>query len=454
MKLLKISINGVRGIVGETFTPELAVSFAQAFGTYLESGRVLTGRDTRRSGPMVHAAVAAGLLSTGCEVVDLGVCPTPSLQLAIGAMGAAGGIAISAGHNPEQWNALKFVRQDGLFLNTTQAEELLDIYHQGEFEKAKWDRVPARIGTGDAIALHMETLSRVFDAAAIRARRLTVAVDCCNGACALLVPRWLASMGCRVLAINDDTNEAFPRSPEIRRETLAQLRAVVQAGHADVGFAHDADGERLGIVTETGEALSEELTLALAAEITLRKTPGPVVTNLSTTGAIEMVAARHGARVIRTPVGTPYISEAIREHNAVIGGEGNGAVAVPRVQPTNDSAAAIGLILEHMALTGESVSALAAGLPRLVMRKHYARIEPNLLYSALQDFRDKAIAAGMDAGAEHMDASDGVKLSWPDGWVHVRASNTESMIRVIAEAATETRVDELLDWARDRLKET
>lgn len=448
MKPLKIGIAGVRGIVGETLAPELIIAFAQGFATYLDSGRILICRDTRASGPMVQAAVAAGLLASGCEVIDLGICPTPTMQLAVEHFQAAGGISITAGHNPAQWNALKFVRADGLYLNTQQAEELLDIFHQGEFAKAKWNEIQPQIETRDAIAHHIEVLKRAFDVDAIRARKLTVAVDCCNGACALLSPRWLEELGCRVLAINDEIGSPFPHNPEPKRETMAQLRAVVKAGQADIGFAHDADGERIAVVTGTGEALSEEMTLAIATEIKLRQKPGTVVTHLSTSRTIEAIAARHNSNVVRTPVGQAYISEAMLEHNAVLGGEGNGAVAIPEIHATNDAAATIGLILEHLAKTGAKISELAASLPRFAMLKHYVPVAPNKLFSVLNEIRAEAETAG----AKDIDFSDGIKLSWPDGWLHIRASNTESMIRVIAEAESETRANDLLDWAVDRLK--
>jgi phosphomannomutase len=429
MKPLKIGITGVRGIVGATFTPELAIAFAQAVGTYLGGGRVLVCRDTRPSGPMVRSAVMAGLLATGCEVIDLGVCPTPTMQLAVKPLNAAGGVSITAGHNPSQWNALKFVRGDGLYLNTRQAEELLDIFHQGEFEKAKWNEIQTHVETRDAVERHIEVLKSAFDVEAIRARKLTVAVDCCNGACSALSPRWLAELGCSVLAINDDVAAPFPHDPEPRRETMAQLRAIVKAGRADIGFALDADGE-------------------LAVDIKLSRTPGPVVTNISTTQTIERIAARYGSNVIRVPVGAAYVSEAILEHNAMIGGEGNGAVAVPEIHAAADSAATMGLILEQMARTGKPVSELVANLPRYTMLKHHVQIEPNLLYSALQNARDESERSG----AAEIDLSDGVKLAWPDGWVHIRASNTESMIRIIAEAESEARAKELLYWARDQIK--
>jgi len=447
MRPLKIGISGVRGIVGETLTPELVVSFAQAFATYLDSGRVLVCRDTRPSGPMVRSAVLSGLLAAGCDVIDLGVCPTPTLQHAVTLLGAQGGISITAGHNPSSWNALKFVRGDGLYLNTTQADELLDIVHQGEFEKAGWDRIHTRVGEQDAIAHHLAVLANAFDVDRIRARRLRVAVDCCNGSCALLAPRWLEALGCTVLAVNDDPAAPFPHRPEPNPETMAQLKAVVRAGGADLGFAHDADGERLGLVTGAGVALSEESTLTLAAFIVLSQTPGTVVTNVSTTRAIDVVAARHGSEVVRTPVGQSFISEAMLQHNAVIGGEGNGGVALPRVLMSHDAAAAQGLILEHLARTGLSLEEAIEGLPRYPVAKHDVPVKPSALYSVLQGFREQ-----VDADQPTADTTDGIKISWPDGWVHVRASQTESMIRIIAEADSAARARDLLDWARDRLK--
>jgi phosphomannomutase len=448
MKPLKIGITGVRGIVGETLTPELIVQFAQAFGTYLDGGKVLVCRDTRPSGLMVRAGVMAGLLAAGCEVVDLDICPTPTMQLAVKEFGAQGGISITAGHNPTEWNALKFVRSDGLYLNATQAEELLDIFHQGEFAKARWDKICTQIETRDAIAHHLAVLQNAFDVTAIRQRAFTVAVDCCNGACAQLSPRWLAALGCNVLALNDDITAPFPHQPEPKHETMAQLRAVVKAGKADIGLAHDADGERLGLVTETGEILSEEMTLTLATAIRLQARAGTVVTNVSTTQAIEAIAKRYNSQVVRTPVGTAYIAEAMLEHQAVLGGEGNGAVAVPEIQPTHDSAATIGLLLEHMARTGQTLTQLVEQLPRFVMRKRYVPVAPNLLFSVLHNFRQYAETINADV----LDLSDGIKLQWPERWLHVRASNTESMIRVIAEAENEMQVNALIDWALDGLR--
>jgi phosphomannomutase len=448
MEPLKIGITGVRGVVGQTLTPELVVRFSEAFGSYLDVGPVLVCRDPRPSGPMVAAAVAAGLLSVGCEVVDLGVCPTPTLQLAVPWLRAKGGISITGGHNPPEWNALKFVRADGLYLSAIQGEELLDVFHQGAVDRVGWDRVATRVEERDTLDHHLETLLARFDVAAVRGRRLRVAVDCGNGSCALLVPRWLEALGCEVLPINDDPSLPFPRLPEPSVATAGQARALVLAGHADLGLVLDADGERLSLVDEKGRPLSEELTLPLAAEAALARRVGPVVTNVSTTGLVEKVAARHGAAVVRTPVGQAFISEAILEHGAVVGGEGNGAVAVPEVQATHDSAAAMGLLLEHLARDGRPLSALVADLPTLVVRKLAVPVPPSRLFSALQEFRE---AVGEVEGAA-VDQTDGVKVLWPDGWVHVRASNTQSLVRVIAEGETAARAQELADWARERLR--
>jgi phosphoglucosamine mutase len=447
MEPLKIGITGVRGVVGEAFTPDLVVRFAEAFGAYLDGGRVLVCRDPRPSGPMVQAAVTAGLLAVGCEVVDLGVCPTPSLQLAVPWQTASGGVSITGGHNPPEWNALKFVRADGLYLSAEQGEELLDVFHQGATPRVGWERIRTGVEKRDAIEHHLERLGACLDGAAVRSRRPKVVVDCLNGSCAHLLPPWLSRLGCEVLPINDDPALPFPRTPEPGVAAAAQTRAVVRAGRADIGLVLDADGERLSLVDETGRALSEELTLPLAVEAALSRRAGTVVTNVSTTGLVERVAARHGGRVVRTPVGQAFVAEAILEHAAVIGGEGNGGVAVPEVQATPDSAATAALLLDHLARTGRPLSAVVDELPVLVVQKLAVPVPPSVLYSALAEFR-RAIG---DAPGAIVDQTDGVKIIWSDGWVHVRASNTQSLVRIIAEAERPERARELVDWAREKL---
>jgi phosphomannomutase len=449
MNPLKISISGVRGIVGATFTPELVVNFAQAFGTYLDSGQILVCRDTRPSGSMVRSAVISGLISTGCKVIDLGICPTPSMQLLLTAMGASGGIAISGGHNPEGWNALKFVRDDGIYLNALQGGELLDVFHQSEFTKMPWNKLHKVQERNDAIDLHLARVKKSLKIEVIRQRRFVVAVDCCNGACSRMTPRFLEELACKVVSINDSPSERFPHDPNPTPTNMQQLRAMVKASGADVGFAHDADGERLGIVTEQGVPLSEEYTLAVLTVIQLSQKPGVVVTNLSTTQAIDDLAARYGGSVIRTPIGQAYVAEAVKETRAVVGGEGSGGVILPDIQFSHDSLAAIGRVLEFLAVRQNTISDLAAAVPRFYMVKRNLGFSPRTIYSVIQDLR---ASIESEAQTATLDLSDGIKLSWPDGWVHVRDSNTESMIRIIAESKEPSRAESLADWAQTRVR--
>lgn len=443
LRPLKISINGVRGIVGETLTPDLIVDFAHAFGTYMDAGEVLVSRDTRPSGDMVISCVFAGLIASGCEVVDLGICPTPALQLMARDSGAAGGVAVTAGHNEEAWNALKFVRQDGLFLNFYQGEELLDTYHQHEFTKAAWDALhPVRRDDG-AITRHLERIRSVLDVDRVREKRFKVAIDCCNGACSTSTPSFLESLGCEVVAINVEPELGFPHEPEPNARNMSQLRALVKASGADVGFGQDADGDRLGVVAESANHPSEEFSLCLVAMHILARTPGPVVTNLSTTSAIDEIAKRHGGSVVRTKVGQPYVAEAARDYGAVVAGEGSGGVAMPQVNYAHDSTAAIGHVLESMAQEDQPLSALIGRIPERHMAKERIACPPQLVFAILQGLREEVEDGA--AGDAQVDLQDGVRLAWSDGWVHVRASITEPLIRVISESHNPARAQELND---------
>jgi phosphomannomutase len=442
LRPLKISINGVRGIVGETLTPRLIVDFAHAFSTYIGPGKVLVSRDTRPSGDMVTSCVLAGLIAAGCEVVDLGICPTPALQLMVRDTDAVGGVAVTAGHNDEDWNALKFVRQDGLFLNFYQGEELLDIYHQKEFARAAWDGLrPVRRDSG-AIAHHLERIRSALDVEGIRNRRFKVAVDCCNGACSYSTPAFLESLGCEVVAINIEPELGFPHEPEPNALNMSQLRALVKASGADVGFAQDADGDRLGVVPESADQPSEEHSLCLVATHILDNTPGPIVTNLSTTSAIEEIAERRGGSVVRTKVGQAYVAEAARDYGAVVAGEGSGGVAMPCVHIAHDSTAAIGYILEYMAQQEQPLSALIGRIPKRHMRKEKIGCPPQLAFGILQQLRDEVESSAAEGAT--VDLQDGIRLAWPDAWVHVRASITEPLIRVISESLDPERAEELL----------
>ncbi len=428
---LKITIAGVRGVVGETLTPDLLVNFSQAFGTWTGAGRVLVSRDTRPSGVMVAPCVCSGLTAAGCEVVDLGVCPTAALQLAVRSSDAVGGIAITAGHNDASWNALKFFREDGIYLNPKQAEELLNVYHQKEFAKARWDELRPVGRDDDAGRRHLEAVLAQLDVEAIGAAGLKIAVDCANGACSEFTPAFLERLGCEVVAINDDPELPFPHEPRPTPPNLSQLRALVRAAGADAGFAHDADGDRLGVVTEEGEAPGEEYTLCLGAEMVLgRGDPGPVVTNLSTTMAVDDVARKYGREVIRTGIGQVFIAESAVNYAAAIAGEGSGGIVFPKINYAHDSIAALGHIVALMAERGQPLSALIADIPRYTIVKREVVCPPQRAYSVLEELR-----RGLEAPwADEINLDDGVKLIGEDRWVHIRVSLTEPRIRVIAEA--------------------
>src|SRR5258706_192026 len=288
---LKISISGVRGVIGESLTPALLTRFAQAFGTYIGGRTIVMGRDPRTSGEMVKQAVIAGLLSSGCGIIDIGMCPVPTIQLLVRQHRAQGGIGITASHNPAEWNALKFIGPGGFFLNTGQARELLDIYHQGEYTRVGGAEMRGVTEASGATDLHIQTIIEILGPIPRREKKLRVVLDACNGAGSLVGPKLLEALGAEVVTINATPNGSFPRPAEPLAENLEDLCAAVKAQRADVGFAQDMDADRLAVVSESGVAIGEEYTLLLATLRGLGQTPGPVVADLSTTSARQEVVS-------------------------------------------------------------------------------------------------------------------------------------------------------------------
>ena len=473
---LKISISGVRGVVGESLTPSLLVRFAEAFGTYVGSGTVVVGRDTRTSGEMVRQAVVAGLLSSGCRVIDLDVCPVPTVQLVVRHRRAHGGLAITASHNPAEWNALKFVGGDGLFLDAGQARELLDIYHQGEYVKVAGADMRGVERMTNGLDLHLAAIMNAVGPLPPGSRRLKVALDSCNGAGSLLAPRLLESLGAEVVPINITPNGSFPRPAEPLPENLGALCSAVTRHGCDVGFAQDMDADRLAVVSERGEPIGEDYTLVLATwHVLSENRPAPfsdpenrpapfsehsgekgaglfspvekgaglfsgpgVVANLSTTAALDDVAARFGARVVRTKIGEVNVTDRMKLDRAIIGGEGNGGVIYPRINFARDSHVGMALILHLLASSGQTVSGLVAELPPRRMMKEKITCQSGRIPAALQLIRS-------DYAHLPQDLRDGVKVTLPDGWFHVRGSNTEPVVRVVAEAPTDDAVRRIVD---------
>lgn len=434
---LKISISGVRGVIGESLTPTLLTRFAEAFGTYFGGGTIVIGRDPRTSGEMVKQAVVAGLLSTGCRVLDIGVCPVPTVQLLVRHRHARGGIAITASHNPAEWNALKFVGPAGLFLNAGQARELLDIYHQGGYTKATEADIRTVEATPGAIDLHIAAILEALGPLPKRDNRLRVVLDSCNGAGSLAGPKLLEALGAEVVAINATPNGLFPRPAEPLPENLKDLCAAVREHQADVGFAQDMDADRLAIVSERGIPIGEDYTLVLATAYVLGKEPGSVVANLATTSALEHVTRRFGCPFFLSKIGEVNVTEVMEREHAVIGGEGNGGVIYPRINFARDSLVGMALVLHHLAETGQTISECIDTLPRFSMIKEKLACPSHKIASVLKFIRQ-------EYAAYQIDTRDGVKVILPDGWFLVRGSNTEPIVRVVAEAARESRTREIV----------
>jgi phosphomannomutase len=437
--LLKIGVSGIRGVVGEFLTPALACAFAQAFGTYVRAGRVVVGRDTRSSGEMLQHAVTCGLLAAGCDVVDVGVLPTPTIQIYVGATRASGGLALTASHNPSEYNALKMFNAQGLFFNSYERGDLLDLYHQSSFRQAS--NAEIRRVTSDltkAPEIHMWRVLKHVNRERICRARFHVALDAVNGAGAVMTPGFLTNMlGCELDAIAIDPTKPFPRVAEPRSDTLGDLTALVCRSGAQVGFAHDPDGDRLAVVDETGRVLDNDDVLALAVDAALRRLPGDVVVNLTTSSVIDDIAAQHGRRVYRTPVGEANVVEMMQAVKAAIGGEGsNGGIIFPAVHLCRDSYTGMAFVLDRMAETGLTVSELAGQLPRYCRKFGKAGYEHGKLGTLMQALEESF------PGVE-TDRSDGLKLILPGAWIHVRSSNTEPILRLAAEARSQAEVDDL-----------
>jgi phosphomannomutase len=437
--LLKIGVSGIRGVVGEFLTPSLACSFAQAFATYVGAGRVVVGRDTRASGEMLQHAVTCGLLAAGCDVVDVGILPTPTIQIYVGASRARGGIALTASHNPSEYNALKLFNAQGLFFNNYERSELLDLYHQSEFRRAT--NAEIRRVTRDYESpqrLHIERVLKHVDVERIRRRHFRVALDAVNGAGSLMTSAFLQeTLGCELRAISVDPTKPFPRVAEPRPDTLGDLAELVRQNGCQIGFGQDPDGDRLAVADETGRILDNDDVLALAVDAALGRLPGDVVVNLTTSSVVDCVAGQHGRRVFRTPVGEANVVELMQAVHAAIGGEGsNGGIIFPAVHLCRDSYTGMAFLLDRMAESGDPVSALAARLPRFYRKLGTVAYEHGRLGTLMQAL-DEAFPD------VETDRSDGLKLLFARGWIHVRASNTEPLLRLAAEARSEAEVEEL-----------
>ncbi len=435
---LKIGPSGVRGVIGESLTPQLVTSFAAAFGTYCGAGPILVGTDTRPSGEMVKQAAIAGLLSVGCTPVDVGVVPLPALMRHVREAGAFGGLSVSGGHGSPEWNALRFVSSEGLALRANQAAELTDLYHQGFFPRVRAADISDVRTDATSSARHLAALTRAVDVESIRARRFTVAADPGGGAASALTLRLLEALGCHVVPVETGADAAIPARPDPDEATLAGLGDLVRHSGAHVGFAQDGDGVRLFVVDERGVPLEADATVVLVVQRWLERKPGPVVVNASTSRMVDDVAARFACPVHRSRVGEAHLIEAMWEHGAEVGGEGDGAAIVLPVNPCRDSFAAMALVLESMAVSGRPVGALRAQVPT------YSMVRERLLCPVRDIAPSLRLIKSLFPG-ERLDLTDGVKVTWPDRWLLARPSATEPVIRLAAEAPTEVEARSLVN---------
>ena len=420
----------MRGVVGQSLTPKLLTRFAQAFGTHTGSGTIVIGRDPRTSGEMVKHAVVAGVLSTGSRVIDIGVCPVPTVQLQVRHRRAQGGIAITASHNPAEWNALKFIGPSGLFLDAGQARELLDIYHQGQYTKVGGADIRTVEEVAGATDLHIKSILDVLGPLPKTEKKLRVVLDSCNGAGSIVGPKLIEALGAEVIPLNVTPDGSFPRPAEPVPENLGELCRAVKEHQADIGFAQDMDADRLAIVSDQGVPIGEDYTLVLATLHVLGREKGPVVANLSTTSAVADVAKRFGCEVFLTKIGEVNVTDAMRQHGAVIGGEGNGGVIYPRINFARDSLVGMALVLHLLAESGKNVTELLDTIPRYVIVKEKMACPSQRIPIVLRMLRQEFAKFPLDT-------RDGVKVIMPDGWFLVRGSNTEPIIRIVAEATSE-----------------
>ncbi len=453
---LIVSISGIRGIFGDGLDPAVLVKYAGAYGTWCRrraaSGgrpRVVVGRDARVTGAVCARITTATLQSAGCDVVDLGLATTPTVEMAVLAEQAAGGIVLSASHNPAAWNALKLLNEKGEFLSSEEGEAVIERAEAGGGETVAYDA----LGTCEAkdyLEAHIDAILNLdlIDAEKIAACGFKVVVDGINSVGAIALPALLRSLGVEeenITLPNGEPTGRFAHEAEPLAENLTGLMEAVPHVGADLGLAVDPDADRLALVDETGAYLGEELTQVLAADFLWRRRSGPFVTNLSSSRAIEDVAARHGQEVHRPAVGEIHVVKKMQAVGAVLGGEGNGGVILPELHYGRDALVGAALALQHLTDEDTSLSAWRETVPRYAIAKDRLPLEGLSVEDLLRGLADRY-------AGERLSTADGLKIDLDEGWVHVRPSNTEPILRVYAEAATPEAAQQLADRFKRELQ--
>jgi len=425
--------NGVRGVVNQDLTPELAMKLSMSLGTFMR-GTVAIGQDTRISGNMLSYAATAGLLATGCKVINVGVAPTPTIQYFV-RDNADAGVVITASHNPREYNGLKFVAGDGTEFDSDAELAVEDIYFKEDFNLVNW-RETGEMSTVDIIPAYIDGILHKVNSEMIKERGFNVAVDTGCGAGSLVTPFMLSKVGCKVTTLNAQLDGTFPsRPPEPTEDVLAELSGAVVSLDADLGIAHDGDADRSVFIDEKGNFVNEDVLLAIIVKHVLSKKTGVVVTPVSSSQRIVDVAEESNSNVVWTPVGSIYVARTMKKLNAVIGGEGNGGIIFPEHQYCRDGAMTVAKVLEIMAEKNKKISELVGEIPTYFMKKAKIKCED----------RDSLMQTILSSVSGNIDTTDGAKIWYDDGWLLIRPSGTEPIVRIFAEARTEKRVNELLE---------
>jgi len=432
MHFLRLGTAGMRGEIGSGLTPPLAINLAAALGTWIGGGAVVVGCDTRNSSPMLYNAVVSALLGCGCRVYDAGVCPAPLLHFLVPYLEADAGILIGAGHHPANWNALVPLGSNGAYLNRIQVQELLDVYHSGEYsycDGARLGRVkPVPEGAMD---VYIDRLLAPIDIGAIAAAEYTVIADFCNGSGSIMGPALANRLGIKMISLNDTLSGVLPHDPEPRPRSSSQVQSIMAPLQAAAGFVFNSDVSRIAVVSDDRETLSEEYTYPLVAQHVLCRRPAGqiIVTNPCSTRTLDDIATRYQGEVVKTKVGQAFVVDAMVETGAVLGGDGSGSVAMAGGVRGYDSFLAMALLLEAMAVNRTRMSDLASALPRYHLNKRKIPCPPATAYKMLRSLRNMI-------GDARVSEEDGLRFDWRDGWVHLRSSATEPVIRMIVEWKT------------------
>ena len=442
MSELIISVSGLRGIVGQTLTPDIACRYVAAFASGLADGPIVVGRDGRDSGPMLRQAIVAGLTACGRDCVDVDVAATPTIGVLVRERGAAGAVQITASHNPSPYNGIKLFGNDGRVLDIDSGAAVRDRFLAGQLNWVPHDRIGQQTADLDPHEPHLARVLETVDALAIRAAGYRVLLDSNHGAGSPLGKRLLAALGCDVVAIGDQPDGAFAHVPEPTAENLQTIAAEVRASNCVVGFCQDPDADRLALIDADGRYIGEEYTLALCVQRALSNpaTRGPIVINGATSGMSERLAAAAGVPAFRSAVGEANVADMMIARNATYGGEGNGGPIDPRVGYVRDSFVAMAQVLDLMTASGRSLAELADQLPRLHIHKSKASVSAERLPQLFKTLRERNPDAEATEG-------DGLRLAWPEKWLLVRGSNTEPIVRLIAEAETPSEAERLCNTA-------